>query len=372
MNAPTASPHQEPAVLFVLGAGASAPDGVPLQRDILPHIRRSDDPSLARTRIGRGLRSFLDRWFGPSNSDRTEPSLEEVFAFLDTLIRHREDLSKDYPLAALEEVREWLVKCIHYAVYAHRASTPETYRAFWRAVARAQATVSVLSLNYDTALEEAFDPLYPATALLDLCMPLINYDDPEGMDPFNWWIDPRGARADFAESAVAVKLVKLHGSLSWQYCRACREVMFTPWNRAIDLDTGHFLRVEGASCFEPEERVYMHTCPYCGCAFETLILPPAHQKDMSHPIVSQLSRVASREVRRATRIVFVGYSFPEADVHLRVLFARSMRSQEIVVVNPKITAESLARYRSLTANCRVIEKGFAEFVGDGDLAALLK
>lgn len=364
--------ERTPKLVFVLGAGASLADGVPLQPALLPYIRAASDPALSETAIGQSVRSFLDRWFGMPDETSQQPALEEVFAFLDTLIEQREDLSDAYPLRVLESTREALVKCIHYAIHSHQADTPKTYRAFWRRVASSSADVSVVTLNYDSALEEAFDPLYPAEGLLDYCLPLMNYDSPEKMDGFNWWIDPRAPRPEFATNAPAFRVVKLHGSLNWQYCRACREVMLTPWSGRIDLSSGRFVRIERASCFEPEERVFTHTCPYCACPFETLILPPAHKKELQHPIVSHLSREATRLLRAADRVVFVGYSFPPADIHVRIMLARSLANAEISVVNPALSTDARARYSALSASFRHIPSTFEGLIASGSIDELLR
>lgn len=358
-------------VLLVTGAGASVPDGVLLQREILPRIRGSDDSQLSSTEIGVELRRFLTKCFGEMGDAEDEPSLEEVFAFLDVLIGHREDLSRQYPVARLEMIREWLIKAIHYVLHTSRTAAPSNYRRFWQVVRSTNTNISILNLNYDTALEEAFDILYPQHAVIDYCFPLMNYDEPPGMEPFNWWQNPREALGPFSQHAAVVKILKLHGSLSWQYCRSCREVLLTPWNRAIDLKTGCFVRHPNAS-EDPDGKLdYANTCPYCESFFETLILPPTHSKQLTHPIVSEVSRELSRELRSARRVVFIGYSFPEADVHLRVLLAKFLRTRDIVVIDPGLTSRSLARYRSIASTCRFIEQGFAETLDSGELQELL-
>ena len=121
-------------ILFVLGAGASAPDGVPLQTQILPHILTSTNPALAGSELGCLVRSFVEAWFPKCPQGNIYPSLEEVFGFIDTCIRYRIDLSTDWTLEAIEPVRDALIKCIHFTIHGMRADHLDNYRAFWRGV----------------------------------------------------------------------------------------------------------------------------------------------------------------------------------------------------------------------------------------------
>jgi hypothetical protein len=359
-------------VLFILGAGASAPDGVPLQNEILPHILDSEDPALADSSIARHFRAFMQRWLPLPPDRRAYPSLEETFGFIDVILSQREELSPEYSTAALEQVREWLIKCIHYTVHSKRHEPPMNYRRFWETIARESRNVTVVSLNYDSTLEEAFDPLYPDRSLIDYCIPLINYDAPAGMDTFNWWINPREPFRQWPESdTVPIKILKLHGSLNWKYCRSCRGVLLTPWDTGIDLERGVFLRIEAGSCDNPETRVFEHKCPYCETLFDTLILPPAHIKNLAHPVLAQIINESIREIRAARRIVFVGYSFPEADVHIRGLLARSIRTRDVVVVDPGLSPAAEGRYLGLSPDVRFVRRNFADVVTSGELAELL-
>ena len=356
-------------ILFVLGAGASAPDGVPLQRQILPHILTSTDPALAESELGCLVRSFVETWFPKRPSGVTYPSLEEVFGFIDTCTRYWIDLSAEWTLETIEPVRDALIKCIHFTIHSRRADRPENYRAFWRQVSEAERMVSVVTLNYDSTLEEAYDPLFPES-LIDYCLPFMNYEMPSGIDPFNWWINPRSTDAR-ERKVVTHKVLKLHGSLNWKYCRCCRGILLTPWDTQIDLKKGRFIRE-----FIPEMRMseverIAFTCPYCQTPFDTLILPPTHLKDLSHPVISTLVNEALYEARDASRVVFVGYSFPPADIHIRALLSRSVRTKSVMVIDPNLADSAKDRYFAVSSEVDFIEKSFSDVVSSGHLTEML-
>jgi NAD-dependent SIR2 family protein deacetylase len=358
-------------VVFVLGAGASAPDGVPLQRDLLPFIAASDDPDLSRSWMGSGLRGFLDTWFGAELSSGCFPSLEEVFGFLDYHISTGEALGEDWPVEALGEIRRALVVCIHHAIHVASNGHASTYRSFWERVGAMNRNIGVVTLNYDALLETAFDPLYPDKGLIDYCFPLMNYENPKGIPGFWWWIDPtRPVRIWEGKIPAPIRILKVHGSLNWKYCPTCRGLLLTPWDTSIDLDDGGFRWVEGPSCHEPET-VRELRCPNDGTPFETLIVPPSHLKRADHPVLSSIVSAAMRELRAARHVVFIGYSFPEADVYLRSVFARSIDVPVVTVVDPGLSTSSRARYQSVCREVRFVESGFAEFVSGGALDNIL-
>ena len=62
--------------------------------------------------------------------------------------------------------------------------------------------------------------------------------------------------------------------------------------------------------------------PMDGTKFQTLILPPSYIKTLNNPVISQLFSEASREIRATRRIVFIGYSLSDGDVHIKALFKK--------------------------------------------------
>jgi type IV secretory pathway VirJ component len=51
--------------------------------------------------------------------------------------------------------------------------------------------------------------------------------------------------------------------------------------------------------------------------------------------MNKLISEAAREIKKAKKIVFIGYSFPEADVHIKALFMRNInKNTDIYVVDP--------------------------------------
>ena len=83
-------------VVFVLGAGASHPDGVPLQNDLLPMLLSGEINELNNSFIGNEVINFIKENFYYKAGKSNYPRLEAVFGFLDYFIQHDESLNAHY------------------------------------------------------------------------------------------------------------------------------------------------------------------------------------------------------------------------------------------------------------------------------------
>jgi len=348
-------------VVFVLGAGASHPDGVPMQQDILPMIVSGEIEEIATSLIGQQVNDFIrDNFFiKPGMADY--PRLEAIFGFLDYFIQQSESLSAKYPNAAIREIKENLIKIIHYIVNLRTDKSSYIYHLFWRAIQKHNRNVSIITLNYDTLLEQAFDFLFRKYGYIDYCIPLMNFDAANAMREFNFWINPREpipVHPD--EDPVPFKIIKVHGSLNWKYCNCCNQTLLTPWDRTIDLNRGKLI-----GHTYPDKEEYDYYCPLDGTEFQTLIMPPSYIKSLNHPVIAQLLGEASREIRCTKRIVFIGYSLSDADVHIKSLFKKHVQPDvELVVINIKNPASLKEQYCTLSENIRFVRRPFEKIVHD--------
>ncbi len=345
-------------VVFILGAGASYPDNVPLQKQLLPLIL---DPEigLKKTQIGKSVIEFITDNFSVNREENLYPKLELVFGFLDYFILQNESLNKKYTSTYLRDLREYLIMLIHYVVNVKSDTKSKVYHLFWDVINKFNKNVSVISFNYDTLLEQAFDKIYQKGAYIDYCIHFMNYEAREELRNFNFWIDPkRGVPFETGKELTAYKIIKLHGSLNWKYCNCCNQVLLTPWDKEIDLNSGKFWGYT-----YPENEKYHYICPQDGTEFETLIMPPSYTKHLNHPIISQLFAESARELRNAKKIVFVGYSLSDPDVHIRALVKKHItHDAEIIVINPKKSDTLKLKYKSLSDNVNFLDIPFEEFV----------
>lgn len=343
--------NDKPATVFIFGAGASYADGVPLQADILPKIIKDEDAQLRLSDTAKRLRKFLTGYFAYGAQ---APSLEEVFGFIEFFINNDLSLSKEWGVSELLEIKADLTKVIHYLISKNTTARSDHFREFWNKVQEIEPEIGVITTNYDTLIDEAFDAIYPKS-LIDYCLDFVNFRHPEAGIPFDWWIDPKKPTESFGENKLTrIKLVKLHGSLNWKYCSCCGQVALTPWQHEynLKLDT-----------FKSFMDIQVTECPFDGNRLASLLQMPTHLKSNHNFIFNKLYDEASYLVGNTKQLVFVGYSFPEADVHIRALVRRCFSDDgRIIVINKSRAKDLRHRYEGLTKNVDYYEYTFEKFV----------
>lgn len=357
-------------VLFVFGAGASIAEGAPLQRDLLKMIYESEDQHLAGSEAANEVCEFIDKNFYISGD--AFPTLESVFGYLDYFINKREGLGGNYTTSKVIEIKEALIRLIHYLISKSRNEGESTYKEFWKAISENNRNVSVVTMNYDTLLDESFDFLYPYKGYIDYCIELMNYHYPRKIEASGWWDNPREPISVWGDTdPKPIKLIKVHGSLNWKYCNCCNQVLLTAWDTDIDLSSMGFKGYIYASCENPESEEFDLVCPLDGNKFDTFIVPPSHIKELSHPVINKLLDEAAIEIRKARKIVFVGYSFPEADVHIKALLKKNLNTDsEIYIVDPFLNEQIKSNYKSISTNTKFFDKTFQNFINE-DLPTIL-
>lgn len=354
-----------------MGAGASVSEGAPLQKDILSILFSSDDKELVESDAVKFIKEFIVDNFHIKNGNEY-PTLESIFGYIDYFLTKQESLGHKYSTEKIREIREALIQSIHYVI-ASASSKGGVYGKFWKSIDKNNRNISVLTMNYDTIIDEEFDILYYHRGYIDFCLDLMNYKSIDGIDAFNWWINPRiPVHVPEGELPVPIKLLKIHGSLNWKFCNCCNQILLTPWDTQIDLTSMGFKRYIHGSCDNPETQVFELLCPRDGNRFQTCIVPPSHIKDLSHPIISKLLDETANEIRISQKLVFIGYSFPEADVHIKALLKKNIQhDHEIHVVDPYLSDQIRSNYKAISAKPNFHKMSFDEFI-DQEMPNILK
>jgi len=212
--------------------------------------------------------------------------------------------------------------------------------------------------------------MYAKHGLIDYCISFINYTKEEDFIGFDWWVNPREPIPNWTDcDPRPIKLIKIHGSLNWKFCKCCSETLLTPWNSHMNLETGELTR------FDPrwfDEGENMTLCPRDGYPLSTMIVPPSYSKSLRHPVIQNLMYEAQKEIRVAKKVAFVGYSFPDADIHIKAIFNKNLRDDSrLYVVNPSLNKISKEAYRGLSKNITFIEKDFLSAIEDGLIEELI-
>jgi len=342
--------NNKPKLVFMFGAGASYPDGIPVQADIIPIIFKKKDLQLNNSESGKQIKQFLRENFSTAN---IYPSLEEVFGFIDFHLNNGLSLSKKWTLLELWKLKNNLTKILHY-ILSNKTKISDYFRTFWKQIRKNKKEVGVITTNYDTLIDEAFDVIY-SDYLIDYCIDLINFRYPDIIAPFNWWDNPIQPVTQFGEiRPIRTKLIKIHGSLNWKYCNCCGQVGVTPWQHRINLKT---------DSFESFTKSEITICPFDNNKLSSLIQAPTHHKTNYNFIFNKLYNEAGYILRGANKLVIIGYSFPEADIHIRSLIKRNFNPKnKIIVVNKSSTKNLIHRYESLSKKVQYKKMTFEAFL----------
>ena len=204
-----------------------------------------------------------------------------------------------------------------------------------------------VSTNYDILIDNALTEEY-ANVDLDYGEEFRNFDWPDD------WQRPRPGRSVF--------LFKPHGSLNWLFCPACHELQITPKEKGV---------VTRLLISDVKDKM----CAECGTMFAPLIVPPTFYKDLSNVFLSSIWNRTDIALRKVNHIIFCGYSFPDADIHIKYLLKRAQTNRDgtlrITVINqhpdkdPELSKQEKQRYeRFLGATVNYTELSFGDFAAN--------
>lgn len=196
-----------------------------------------------------------------------------------------------------------------------------------------------ISLNYDILIDNALTDCYQSYDL-DYGVEFTNSDDS--------WKKPRPEKS--------ISLYKLHGSLNWLYCPTCISLKLTPKEKSVPK-----------LVFKSEE------CK-CGSEMIPIIIPPTFFKVMSNFYLQQIWYKSEIALRQAKKIIFCGYSFSDADIHVKYLLKRAEinngNTPEIYIINShsnktgkekKDEKEKYKRFFNVKEKVHYIDQSFQDF-----------
>ena len=299
--------RDQKTVIF-LGAGASAAEGAPVQanlfREYFTSYRRRPEGTVFEEMDGELATYFLCFWginVDDPNLDlaHTEfPTFEEALGLLE-IAESRAEFFKDFSGLYPErtrgrEMRSHLVNLIGRILHEKLETSLGHHTVLVSSIKEAGLLPSTtfIGLNYDILIDRAIisetgsDPDYGVTV------------EPED----------RQAYGPAEGGGQHTKLLKLHGSLNWLLCPTCNVLFFDRYERAA---------------VHLPEHVHRLSCPRCQEPRVPLIVPPTFFKVMSCHFLQCIWRQAEERLKEADRIIFCGYSFPDADVHLKYLLKRA-------------------------------------------------
>jgi len=305
-----------------LGAGASKADGAPLQGELFGEYFSSPSFRSSRASMDRELSQFFLHMFGldvrrDHIPNHRFPTFEEVLGLTDLAVmrkeafRHFDVENRSRHSGNLRSVAQRLVFLVAKVLDTKLGSRADYHRQLVMRLRNAGELLSTVfvSTNYDILIDNALTEEY-AHAHLDYGVEFRNFERDDD------WARPDPGRC--------VLLFKPHGSLNWLLCPACAELELTPKEKGV---------ITRLLISKFADRL----CPKCQTLFSPLIVPPTFYKDLNNVFLSSIWHAIDVALRRVSHIVFCGYSFPDADMHIKYLLKRAQTNRDttlkITVVN---------------------------------------
>jgi NAD-dependent SIR2 family protein deacetylase len=300
--------------IFIIGAGFSYDIGIPMQAELLPTILNYDLPEyLANERIK--ILAFIEHIYGLNSRSAEQLVLEDIYTPLHQSVSRKEYL-KNYSTESLEEIENSLNLLISFVIDNGKRNFETTDQYVYQFInrliadkinARTSDHFSILSLNWDIVLDKRLFEFIGNEGSIDYGCHCA------GIDYDNRIIPSLIAKE---RGLYTIKLLKLHGSLNWVTCPKCHRLFINK------------IEKEGMKAFEG--RVI---CPICDdVKLQAAILLPTFQKDFEKYHIQSIWNQASVELSEATKLVFMGYSFPLADYDFRSLITKHVDNVEVDVV----------------------------------------
>ena len=343
-----------------LGAGASKAEGAPLQGKLFQEYFSSNLFKHSHHEMDRELATFFTEMFqidvDNGDMDRVNfPTFEEVLGLTDLAIlrkeafRHFDIENRAANSGRLRSIAQYLVFLVARVLDAKLQDEGVYHRKLVKALRQADKLRDVVfvSTNYDILIDNALDEEYDFDSDLDYGIDFRNFERP------NDWKRPRRSKSVF--------LFKPHGSLNWLFCPTCNELEITPKEKSV---VTRLISITADT-----------TCWHCGSVYVPLIVPPTFYKDMNNAFLSAIWNRAGIALRKVNHIIFCGYSFPDADIHIKYLLKRAQTNRDtplnVTVINhydrkdPKEAEQEEYRYkRFLGEGVNYLQKSFEAFAAD--------
>lgn len=338
--------------VFIFGAGASKAEGLPTQAELFKGYfsnNPQDDFSVA-------LNGYFKDFFGIVNTRSEEnkwPSFEEALAMVEIAMDKEHSFGPVYTANKLKEIRDGLIISMGRAIENYQVDAETIHKKFlgklfWKGHYR-KDEYSFVSFNYDILLDIALMEMLRHDIYSDYGIQFANSRDNFDSSSFNRWKIP---------GDKSVLILKPHGSLNWMQCASCDAIAISGKSKGKIFITGLLYTIE--------------QCPHDNSPMHFVVEPPSYFKRYKNYYLQSTWLKLNDTLAAADKIVFIGYSMPDADVMIKYAFKRACFSQnkKIVVVDPDETVKE--RYERVLGPITFHKIGFADLLKSEDYKKVVK
>ncbi|HEX8270761.1 MAG TPA: hypothetical protein VF581_12780 [Flavobacterium sp.] len=327
-------------VVYILGAGFSMSSGAPSQGGLIAEILKLkttyNGPS--RVKVKKWIKQFEDfvsNGLCVSSDEIVNYALEDIYTPIDRSIADNISF-RNYTPKRLVDLRDSFNRLIILAVRnaIENNKKPKTsLEKFARHIVKLGRErlidekadkVAVITTNWDIMLDnhtqriinEEPNPLgQDFSGVVDYCCYISSLDkDDESIKPGLYAI---------GKGRYNIKILKLHGSLNWMQCPKCQRLyvkFFKHWSGGYIFAKKYCRHCENNfSSVKSDASILI-----------TNLIMPTFLKNLSNVQNKLIWQNAGIELSEASKIVFMGYSLPQADFEFKQLLSRMIPADTII------------------------------------------
>jgi hypothetical protein len=311
--------------VYILGAGFSKPANAPIQSEIIKEILNLRNEHFgAKDKIIKGyldqFEKFLANELYIDRADFKNIALEDVFTPIDRCIIDGVSF-RSFDNKKLVELRERIYSLIIIAIkeklknstqhklYIDKFANYLVGKMRPRMNDKMHDPFSVISTNWDILLDNSIKKAIETdnnNGVVDYCCYISSLHDDETIKPGLWAL---------GRGKYNVKLLKIHGSMNWLNCPKCQRLYVAFYDKIAEY--GIYKDKNCSHCSKNfKENKTIST------ALQSNLIMPTFLKDLNNFQIKLIWQNSGVELSEASKIVFIGYSLPQADYELRQLLSR--------------------------------------------------
>ena len=308
--------------IFIFGAGASKADGLPTQAELLENYFKSN-PSDDYSGL---LKEYFERFFGIRDTSAINvkwPTFEEALAMVEIAFDKEQTFAPNYNAEKLKKIRDGLIISMGRAIENCQVKHDTVHKRFIDKLFHKghgrrhfqEREYCFISFNYDILLDQALMELVEDDIYCDYGVNFANTSKDFYLNSFQKWV-PSGEKK--------VLILKPHGSLNWMQCPSCDALAISGNSKGQIFKTGLIHTIEH--------------CPKDHSPMQFIIEPPSYFKKYENYYLQLIWKQFSEVLTEAERVIFIGYSMPDADIMMKYTIKRACFGQkkQFIVVTPRI------------------------------------
>lgn len=322
-------------IVYVLGAGFSMNAGAPSQGQLIKEIYKlkTTYTKSSQAQVQKWVEqfdSFLKNTLQVSEGEINNYTLEDIYTPLDKSISENISFRQHTP-KELTELRDIFNRLIVLAVRGaieHSNKKKDSINNFARHLVELSRerikneksdNVAVITTNWDIMLDNMVHSIMsketrpkglPFSGVVDYCCYISSLDkNDDSIKPGLYAI---------GKGRYNTKILKLHGSLNWMQCPRCQRLyvkFYEKWNGGYIFDKKYCRHCDSNFGVKGEESNLL----------TTNLIMPTFLKNLNNIQNKLIWQNAGIELSEANKVVFLGYSLPQADFEFKQLLSRMIR-----------------------------------------------